>query len=74
MSREYKVYLEDVAEAINKIQVYTENLTQQTFSADSRTFDAVLRNLEIIGEAIKRLPEDLRLGWSFRQQNSHKMV
>lgn len=60
MSRDYKVYLEDVLDAIIKIQLYTENLSQETFFADSKTIDAVVRNLEIIGEAIKKLPEEVR--------------
>jgi len=37
MSRDYKVYLEDVLDAIIKIQLYTENLSQETFFADSKT-------------------------------------
>lgn len=60
MSRDYKVYLEDIFDAIIKIQLYTENLSRETFFADSKTIDAVVRNLEIIGEAIKKLPEEVR--------------
>jgi uncharacterized protein with HEPN domain len=61
MSRDYKVYFEDILEAISKIRLYTENLLLQTFSDDSKTLDAVVRNLEIIGEAVKKVPEDIRL-------------
>lgn len=60
MPRDYKVYLEDIVEAIRKIRSYTTSLSLQTFSSDVGTFDAVIRNLEIIGEAIKRVPEDVR--------------
>ena len=60
MSRDYKVYLEDILDAIIKIQLYTENLSRETFFTDSKTIDAVVRNLEIIGEAIKKLPEEVR--------------
>ncbi len=60
MSRDYKVYLEDILDAIIKIQLYTENLSRETLFADSKTIDAVVRNLEIIGEAIKKLPEEVR--------------
>lgn len=60
MSRDYKVYLEDILGAIIKIQLYTENLSKETFSTDSKTIDAVVRNLEIIGEAIKKIPEEVR--------------
>jgi len=60
MPRDYKVYLEDIVEAIRKIRSYTANLSLQTFSSDVKTFDAAIRNLEIIGEAIKGVPEDVR--------------
>ncbi len=60
MSRDYKVYLEDVLEAVSKIRQFTAGLTLATFSQDVKTLDAVIRNLEIIGEAVKHLPEDVR--------------
>jgi uncharacterized protein with HEPN domain len=63
MPRDYKVYLEDIVEAIRKIRFFTTGLSLQTFSSDVKTFDAVIRNLEIIGEAIKRVPEEIRLIW-----------
>jgi len=61
MPRDYKVYLEDIAEAIRKIRFFTTDLSLETFCSDVKTFDAVIRNLEIIGEAIKRVPEEIRL-------------
>jgi uncharacterized protein with HEPN domain len=60
MPRDYKVYLEDIIEAIRKIRFFTTGLSSQTFLSDIKTFDAVIRNLEIIGEAIKRVPEEIR--------------
>jgi len=60
MSRDYKVYLEDVLEAIRKIREFTAGLTLETFSQDAKTLDAVVRNLEIIGEAVKHLPDNVR--------------
>jgi uncharacterized protein with HEPN domain len=60
MPRDYKVYIEDIVEAIRKIRFFTTDLSLQTFSSDVKTFDAVIRNLEIIGEAIKRVPEQIR--------------
>lgn len=60
MPRDYKVYLEDIIEAIRKIRFFTSDTSLQTFSSDIKTFDAVIRNLEIIGEAIKRVPEEIR--------------
>jgi uncharacterized protein with HEPN domain len=60
MPRDYKVFLEDILEAIRKISIYTDGLSLQAFTADAKTFDAVIRNLEIIGEAAKQIPEDVR--------------
>ena len=60
MSRDYRVYLEDVLEAVSKIRQFTAGLTFTDFSQDAKTLDAVTRNLEIIGEAAKHLPEDVR--------------
>lgn len=60
MSRDYKVYLEDILEAIRKIREFTKELSVEAFSQDAKTLDAVVRNLEVIGEAVKNIPEDLR--------------
>ena len=56
MSKDYGLFLE----AIQKIRNYTNGLSLPTFTADTKTFDAVIRNLEIIGEAVKLIPEDVR--------------
>ena len=60
MSRDYKVYLEDILEAASKIRQFTAGLTLSEFSRDAKTLDAVVRNLEIIGEAVKHLPDEVR--------------
>jgi len=60
MSRTYRLYLEDILEAIEKVKLYTKGLSQDAFAHDSRTFDAVVRNLEIIGEAVKNLPDEVK--------------
>jgi uncharacterized protein with HEPN domain len=60
MPRDFRVYLEGVLGAIAKIRRYTDGLSKDTFGADEKTVDAVVRNLEVIGEAVKRLPEELR--------------
>ena len=56
MSRTFKVYLEDILEASRRIQTFTKNYTMRRFSEDDKTFDAVVRNLEIVGEAAKKIP------------------
>ena len=60
MPRDYKVYLEDILEAIGKVSRYTVGLSQEAFSGDEKTLDAVVRNLEVIGEAIKKVPGKIR--------------
>lgn len=60
MSRDYRLYLEDIEEACRKILRYTDGLSFAAFIDDDKTFDAVVRNLEIIGEAAKHIPRDVR--------------
>lgn len=52
--------VEDIVDSGNKILEYTNNLSFEDFTADSKTIDAVIRNFEIIGEAANRLPEDFK--------------
>ena len=60
MSRDVRVSLLDIQERCERITRYVEGLDEAGWSKDERTQDAVLRNLEVIGEAVKRLPDDLR--------------
>ena len=60
MCRDYSVYLEDILGAIKKVAGFTAGFSRDQLAEDARTFDAVVRNLEIIGEAAKRLPEEIR--------------
>lgn len=52
--------LTDIREAIARIEQYTAGLDYQAFLADTKTQDAVVRNLEILGEAAKNLSADFR--------------
>lgn len=60
MPREYKASLKDILESIYKVERYTNNLTREDFDANEMVQDAVLRNLEIIGEASKNIPIEIR--------------
>lgn len=53
--REWRLRVEDVLEAIARIERYIEGLTFEQFQADQKTVDAVIRNLEVIGEAVRHL-------------------
>ena len=57
--RAITLYLNDILEAIESINAYTEGLSYEDFVRDKKTVDATLRNLEIIGEAAKRIPEEV---------------
>lgn len=58
--RDYRLYLYDIQEAVNKIIVFTKGYSYKKFSTDERTIDAVIRNLEVIGEASKHIPKKLK--------------
>jgi len=60
MSRDYRLYLDDIIEAIRRIKAFTDRMDFEAFSEDIKTQDAVVRNLEIIGEASGRLPDAVR--------------
>ena len=63
MPRDFEAYLEDIRQAISRIQHYAEGLTLESFAQDTRTIDAVIRNLEIIGQAAKMIPESARASY-----------
>jgi len=52
-----RLYLEDILTSISRIEEYTEGLSFENFKKDQKTLDAVVRNLEIIGEAARNIPE-----------------
>ena len=60
MSREGRLYWNDILASCRKVVRYTQGYDFAAFQSDERTYDAVLRNLEIIGEAANRLPEELK--------------
>jgi len=60
VSRDPRLYLEDMRDCCRKVMRYTEGMTKEQLAADEKTFDAVMRNLEIAGEAVRQLPEELR--------------
>ncbi len=59
MSRDYRLYLQDISESCGNAVAYTDEMTFDEFSADRKTIDAVVRNLEIIGEAVKNVPAEI---------------
>jgi len=58
--RQLQDYLLDMLEAARRIVSYIENASFEQFQEDYKTQDAVLRNLEVLGEAAKNIPEEFR--------------
>lgn len=54
------MYLEDIRDACRKVRQYTCGVTRDGFEDDSMRLDAVVRNLEVIGEAARQLPDEIR--------------
>ena len=59
-SRQWRFYVSDMIEFGEKIVAYAGELDQAAFVRDSRTYDATLRNLELIGEAATHVPQRVR--------------
>ena len=60
MSRDESLYLADIQDACEKVLKFTARMTYKDFVHDDLRFDAVIRNLEIIGEAVKNISEETR--------------
>jgi uncharacterized protein with HEPN domain len=60
MQRDYRTYLRDILEPIRKIERYIANQSYADFAKDELVQDAVVRNLEVIGEAAKRIPDETK--------------
>ena len=58
--RDWRMRVQDILEAIQKIQDYTREASLESLQADARTVDAVVRNLTIIGEATRNVPLDIQ--------------
>jgi len=70
--RPVDLLLDDICEAIDRIEQYISGMSFDVFSKDRKSVDAVVRNLEIIGEASNRLPADFKDSHS--QIEWHKVV
>ena len=60
MNRDYKLFIQDVIDSINKIQEYLKGITEEQFKENIQLQDAVIRRLEIIGEASKNIPRSVK--------------
>jgi uncharacterized protein with HEPN domain len=58
--REYRDYLHDILDAVNDVASFVEGMSFEQFEKDRKTLNAVVRSIEIIGEAAKNIPVDMR--------------
>jgi uncharacterized protein with HEPN domain len=58
--RNQRLYLEDILSAIESIEKFVAGMDLETLQADDKTASAVIRKFEIIGEAVRHVPEDIR--------------
>ena len=66
MIREYKDYVVDIIDAIEKIESFVKGINFAAFEKDTKTTFAVIRAFEIMGEAVKKIPSSVR--------NKHKNI
>ena len=59
--RDTRLFIMDMTEAVGKIEKWIRGVSYEKFAADSMLQDAVVRNLEILGEAAKNIPEEMRV-------------
>jgi len=61
MMRDYKLFVKDILDAIDKIEEFVGNMDYGEFMKDDKSSTAVVKKIEIIGEAIKNIPKDVRV-------------
>lgn len=58
--RDYGLYIKDILSAMDSIESFVEGMKFDEFRADDKTSSAVIRKFEIIGEATKNIPDEIR--------------
>ena len=67
--RDFLLFLEDIMACIEKLEKYTQGLTFDQFSKNEMAVDAVIRNFEVIGEAVKKIPKEVKQKYSDEEWN-----
>jgi len=60
MKREYGDYIEDIIRSVNDVEEFTRGMSYDDFIQDKKTIYAVIRALEVLGEAAKNIPHSIR--------------
>ncbi len=79
MKRDYRDYLEDIMAAIDESAEFTRDISFEVFTRDRKTVNAVVRSLEVLGEAAKRIPNELRakapdVPWKYMAAMRDKLI
>ena len=79
MKRDYKLFIKDILECINKIDNFVGEMSFDEFMRDEKTKSAVVRELEVMGEATKNIPKSIRdkyknLPWSQIAKTRDKII
>jgi len=60
MKKDPKIFIEHILESIARIEEYTKDITKKEFLNSEQVQDAVIRRIEIIGEAVKHIPDETK--------------
>ena len=60
MSKDVKLFIEHILDSINKIEMFVNGVTEKNFLDDLKLQDALVRRIEIIGEAVKNIPQEFK--------------
>ena len=63
MSRTVSLFIKDILQNMNDALEFIEGISYDQFTADKKTLNAVLRSIEVIGEAAKNIPDEVRAGY-----------
>jgi uncharacterized protein with HEPN domain len=79
MKRKASLYIKDIVDAITKTQEFTIDMSFEGFVKDDKTASAVVRKIEIIGEAVKQLPSEVKdrfpeIPWASMAKSRDKMI
>jgi uncharacterized protein with HEPN domain len=79
MKRKNSLYVKDILEAIKSIDEFTRGMDYADFRDDDKTASAVIRKLEIIGEAVKNIPQEIRqmdkeIPWTYMAKTRDKII
>ena len=79
MKRNYLLFLEDIIDCIEKIELFTADMNFEDFQNDEKTISACIREIEVIGEAAKQMPKEIRekfgdLPWSLMAKMRDKLI